>query len=229
MSEPRSPAKPKPAPAARVPRWTRRREARPAEIVEAALAVFAERGYAAARLDEVATRAGVSKGTLYLYFDNKEALLKAVVRQAVVPNLAEAERLFDSFDGPTAVILTRLIERVGTIVAESQIGAIPKLIIAEAGNFPEIAHFYLTEVVHRAFRLLGRVLERGMASGEFRRLDTANTVRLVIAPVIFSAIWRHSLGRYDAGAMDVRAFLAAHVDMLLRGLAPEQAPKGSPQ
>jgi TetR/AcrR family transcriptional regulator len=84
-------------------------------------------------------------------------------------------------------------------------------------------------VVHRAFRLLGRVLEQGMASGEFRRLDTANTVRLVIAPVIFSAIWRHSLGRYDAGAMDVRAFLAAHVDMLLRGLAPEHAPKGSPQ
>jgi len=202
-------------------RFRRRKDARPGEVIEAALACFAERGFAATKLDDIAAKAGVSKGTVYLYFPSKEELFKAVIRETILPNLAQAEALLESTDVPSAEYLRRLLEFMTGRMASSPVGIIPKLIITESGNFPDIARFYLDNVVHRGFALIGRILERGIKSGEFRPMDVRSTTFCVLAPVLLTALWRHSLGRYEPDALDPDALWRTHVDLLLRGLLQE--------
>ncbi len=206
------------------PRWRRRKEARHQEIVDAGLTVFGERGFAAARLEDVAARAGVSKGTLYLYFPNKEELFKAAVREAILPNLEMAERLLAGSQGPSFAVLETLLTLFAARVLKTRAGAIPKLIIAEAGNFPDLARFYHEEVIRRAFALLSAVLERGVARGEFRPVDVDSTVRLIVAPMLMSALWRSSFEALEDRPLDVSALLKAHLDALRRALAPEGGP-----
>src|SRR5215471_8248317 len=142
------------------PRWKRRKDARPEEIVNAALEQFVERGFAATRLEDVARRAGVTKGTLYLYFKNKEALFKAVVRQTIVPVIAQGESIAQSFVGSARELLEQLVREYWRLVYETSLAGIPKLMMAEAANFPQLARFYYDEVVTRGHRLLGGVIER---------------------------------------------------------------------
>ena len=203
------------------PKWRRRKQARPQEIVDAALEVFTERGFAAARLEEIAARAGVSKGTLYLYFPNKEELFKAVVRSAIVPNLEMAERLLHDFPGPSLAILERLLEGIGARVMATRVGGIPKLMIAEAGNFPDLARFYLDEVIGRGFRVIGAVLTRGIERGEFRPVNVEHTVRLVMAPMLMIALWRSSFEPVEGRPLDTAGLVREHLDHLRRALAPE--------
>jgi AcrR family transcriptional regulator len=200
-------------------RWSRRKEARPGEIVDAALELFAERGFAATRLDDVAARAGVSKGTLYLYFDSKEELFKAVVRESLLPNIARVETLVAGFAGPTRELVRRIVETIGMTVATSRLGALPKLVIAESGNFPDIARFYLEEVINRGLGLIEAVLRRGIERGELRPVDVGLTVRTVVAPVILLALWKNSFEPVDAAPLDARAYLANYLDILMDGLA----------
>ena len=204
---------PQPSP----PRWRRRKEARPDEILAAALASFAERGFAATRLDDVAARAGISKGTLYLYFNGKEELFEAVVRATLVPNLERLEALSATFDGPSAQLLERLLLTIAGVV-DSQVGAIPKLVIAEAGNFPELARFYLDEVVRRGLRLIGTIVRRGIGRGEFRPIDVDHAVFCVIAPMLLAALWKRSLEPHDEAPLDAQALAQAQLDLVLRGL-----------
>jgi AcrR family transcriptional regulator len=199
------------------PLWRRRKEARPDEILAAALVSFAERGFAATRLDDVAARAGISKGTLYLYFKGKEELFEAVVRATLLPNIERVETLAATFEGPSAQLLERLLLGFAGVV-DSQVGAIPKLVIAEAGNFPDLARFYLDEVAHRGLRLVGTILRRGIERGEFRVVDVDHTVFCVIAPMLIAALWNNSLGAYDDAPLDVQALARAHLDLLLRSL-----------
>jgi AcrR family transcriptional regulator len=199
-------------------RWRRRKDARPAEIVDAALEVFAERGFSAARLDDVAARAGISKGTLYLYFPSKEELFKAVVRQALLPNLARVERLLREHPGPAAAQVELMIGQIGALLQNTRIGAIPKLIIAESGNFPELARFYLEEVIQRGLGLFATVLERGIASGELRAVDVGHGARTLVAPVLLAAIWKSTFEAHAGAELDAEAFLASAADVLLTGL-----------
>jgi AcrR family transcriptional regulator len=204
-------------------RWRRRKEARPGEILNAALACFAEHGFAATRLDDVAQRAGVTKGTLYLYFPNKEELFKAVVAQALVPNLERGEALISGTDSPgaeprsAAALLTELI-RGWAELAHSPAGAIPKIVISEAGNFPDLARFYREHVVDRGMALLRRVLRLGTARGEFRPVDIDDTARCVVAPLLLAMLWRHSLGRHEPADFDPDALSQTHLQLLLDGL-----------
>ena len=198
-------------------RWRRRKLARPGEILGAALACFAERGFAATRLDEVARRAGVTKGTLYLYFSNKEELFQAVVRQALVPNIERAEALLDDADQPAPQLLARLL-RGWADLASSPAGALPKIVIAETGNFPDLARFYRKEVVDRGIALLRRVLEIGVVRGEFCDVDIDSTVHCLVAPLLLAMLWRHSFGRLDPGGPDPDALCDAHLRLLLNGL-----------
>jgi AcrR family transcriptional regulator len=210
-------------PRSRRPRWRRRKEDRPAEIIAAALESFAERGFAATRLDDIAVRAGVTRGTLYLYFPSKEELFKAVVRQSIVPILARVEATIADYDGPTADLLANLILSFPDAVLGSRISAIPKLVIAEARTFPEIARFYLDEVVHRGRRAITAAVRRGVARGEFRRVDLDHIFFCVMGPVLLTALWQHSLGLYDTKGLNPRALCRAHVDLLLRGLLDQGA------
>lgn len=207
-------------PIQRASRWRRRKEARPKEILAAALALFAERGFAATRLDDVARRAGVTKGTLYLYFPNKQKLFEAVVRQALVPNLERGEALLDEADAPAALMLERLM-RSWAELALSPAGAIPKIIVSEAGNFPELARFYQETVVDRGIALMRRVLGLGIERGEFRAPDDLdNAVRCIFAPLLLAMLWRHSLGRHEAvDRFDPQAICETQLKLLLEGLA----------
>jgi AcrR family transcriptional regulator len=203
------------------PRWTRRKHARPEEITAAALELFVERGYAGTRLDDVAARAGVSKGTLYLYFANKEELFKAVVREGLVSPIAEMRGFIDQFEGSTLELIRMMLfgwwERIGA----SRIAGIPKLIIAEAGNFPELARFYVAEVVEPAQAATVAILERGIARGEFREVNTEEVARLMASPMLGLLMWRNALEPFSNTKVDPLGYLEAHFDMLRHGLAKD--------
>jgi AcrR family transcriptional regulator len=202
-------------------RFRRRKDARPGEVIDAALACFAERGFAATKLDDIAAKAGVSKGTVYLYFPSKEELFKAVVRESLLPNIARAETMIEDPAMPAADQLRGLLQFMIGRMASTPVGIIPKLIVTEANNFPDIARFYLDNVVLRGFALVGRVLTRGIERGEFRKVDVPHTTFCVIAPVLLTALWRHSLGRFEPDALDPEALWRTHIELLLQGLCPD--------
>lgn len=201
------------------PRWHRRKGARHGEIVAAALGLFVERGFAATTLDDVARRAGVTKGTVYLYFKSKAALLKAIVRETIVPAIATGEQLLAGYRGSAADLVRRLILGWWDTLGDPRLSGIPKLVMAEAGNFPALARFYYDEVISRAHRLMASALERGIASGEFRPLHVPSTVRLAVAPLLHAANWQHSFALCTPEGLDVTGLVDAHMDIFLRGIA----------
>ncbi len=201
-------------------RWTRRKEARPAELMSAALDLFVERGFAATRLDEVAARAGVSKGTLYLYFSSKEELFKAVIRSGIVPMIERGERLLDEHHGTSFELLREIIFSWWASVGTTKLGGIPKLMFSECRNFPEIGKFYYEEVISRGHLLVQTVLERGMESGEFRQMDANYAMRVILAPLVYLLLWRHSFDFCDSKRVDPEKYLDQHLDMIVNGLGP---------
>jgi AcrR family transcriptional regulator len=214
------------------PRWERRKEARPAELAAAALDVFVEKGFACARLDDVAARAGVSKGTLYLYFENKEDLLKAVVRENIVERITRAADDLVRYEGATEPLLRELITRWWREFGSTSAGGLTKLMMAESGNFPEIARFYLDEVIEPWHRLLGAVLERGIRRREFRRVDVPTFVRVMSAPLAMLALWKHSFGPCSQQHIDPEHYIATLLDAFLvslRAPAPLNATARKPR
>jgi AcrR family transcriptional regulator len=207
----------------------RRKEARPQELLDAALALFVEKGFAATRAEEVAKRAGVSKGTLYLYYPSKEELFKAVVRRNLSSLIAEGMEVASSFEGSSADLLALLIQTWWERFGNTPAAGIHKVILAEVRNFPELAQFYADEVMVPADRLFGGCVERGVARGEFRPMPTHEVSLALIAPLIFMAIHRHSFGCcpvHGTAEMDPELMLKTHLDLVLRGLQvrPDDAP-----
>lgn len=200
------------------PRWQRRKDARPAEIVAAALDLFVERGFAATRLEEVARRAGCTKGTLYLYFDGKEALFKAVVRETIVPVIAHGEDLARSFAGTARELLERLVREYWRMVGETALAGIPKLMMAEAANFPELARFYYEEVVTRGQGLMASVIERGIKNGEFRSVDVMVAAKLAMSPLMHATVVRRAFAPCMPEGFNVDRFLDTHIDLYLHGI-----------
>jgi AcrR family transcriptional regulator len=196
----------------------RRKEARPSELLEAALGLFVEKGFAATRLEDVAARAGVSKGTLYLYYENKDALFKAVIQEGIVPVIAENEAIAAKHSGCSFALLELLLENWWTKIGQTAFAGIPKLMVAEARNFPELANFYYENVISRGRALVGSALRRGMESGEFRVMDVETTVDVVIAPILMLLIWRFSMNCCQNNESDPQLYLRIHMDLLRQGL-----------
>jgi AcrR family transcriptional regulator len=201
------------------PRWHRRKDARPAEIVAAALDVFVEHGFAAAKLSDVARRARVTKGTVYLYFESKEALFKAVVRETIVPVIAEGEALARSFTGTARELVERLVREYWRLVGETRLAGIPKLMIAEAGTFPELTRFYYDEVVARGHRLMAGVIERGIKNGEFRPLDLTIAAKLAMSPLMHAVVSRQAFASCMPEGFNVQKYLDTHIDLYLHGIS----------
>jgi TetR/AcrR family transcriptional regulator len=200
----------------------RRKDARPGELLIAALDLFVEKGFAATRVEEVAHRAGVSKGTLFLYFASKEELFKAVVRENISGGFSQWNAELDAFAGSTADMLRQCMslwwQRQGT----SQVCGITKLMLSEGKNFPELALFYQNEVIQPAHLLIRRILQRGMDRKEFAPVDLKYGVYAVLAPMIFLQLLMHSntvcLDATDAIKLVPQDYLAAQVETLLAGL-----------
>src|ERR1041385_5271014 len=171
------------------PRWRRRPEERPSQIVDAALDVFAERGLAGARLDDIARQAGVAKGTIYSYFPNKEALFQAVVRHTVVSQIESGERDFESARTSAAESLERHMRRHWQFIRSPKFAPLFRLIHAELPKYPDLARFYGEEVVTRGHRLLASIIRRGIDGGEFRDVDPFVAARMLSAPLVLHGIW----------------------------------------
>lgn len=209
--------------ASRGPRWRRRAADRPAEILDAALTVFAARGFAAAKLEDVATAAGVSKGTLYLYFDSKTALFEAMALELLRgPVLARADL---ALQAPSAAEALRgIVQLIGEMLADRRRSALPKLIIAESGSFPELARFWLKNVIDPMRERLAGLIKRGIESGEFQPVDPWETAKLIIAPFLVASIWRQTFEALDTRRSDPAILVRQHIHFLLAGLTTPAAP-----
>ena len=204
------------------PKWRRRKEARPAEIVEAAFAVFAEKGFAAARLDEIARRAGVSKGALYLYFETKEDLFRAVVRDAVAPNVAAIAAFAESWPGSFAELARMLLPRAAQMLVATGAGKVAKMVIGESRNFPELARHWHAEVITPALGALSRRIQRAQEQGELRPGDLRACAFSLVGPLLMGLIWREVMEPIGAEPVDIEALAAQHVETVLAGLLARQ-------
>lgn len=203
----------------------RRKDARPGELMTAALEVFAERGFTATRLDEVARRAGVSKGTVYLYFESKEALFKAAVETAITPALEAAEALAEDASKPSAEALRCFVFGWWQMVGATDLGALPKLLIAESGNFPELARWFHDNMIRRALRAAANIIELGVKRGDFRPVEPLLAARIIFAPMFSYVVWRRAFADCMADLPDPDSYFSLAVDMLVNGLNEPEEPR----
>ena len=199
----------------------RRKEARPGELLDAALELFVEKGFAATRVEEVAARAGVSKGTLFLYFASKDELFKAVVRENISGQFVGWNSEFEAFQGTTYDMLAYCMNSWWERVGATRAAGLTKLMMSEAGNFPAIAAFYQQEVIQPGQALIRKILQRGMDRGEFRAIDLDYAVYSVVAPMIFLMLSRHSSGVCipDHITLDPKKYIATQLEIVLHGIS----------
>ena len=207
------------------PRWQRRPEDRPEEILDAAVAVFGDQGYARAKLEDVARRAGVSKGTLYLYFASKEELFREMVRTRIVPTVEEGEVAFEQWTGTSRQLLEDSVKRYWRVMTGERTACMVRLVKAEMHQFPELGHFYFDEVILRSRRLLTAVLQRGVASGEFRAGVVEHGSRIIPGLVAQMAESRRYFNTFDPDARPDAELVRAIVDFVVHGVAA--APSGA--
>lgn len=200
------------------PRWQRRAQDRPREICAAALEVFADKGFAAAKLDEIARRAGVSKGTLYLYFEDKEDLFRAVVRDTIAPNIEIIRGLLDAAELPFADIVRMFLPRFAEMVASVPIGPVAKMVIGESRNFPELAKVWHDEVVSKAIGLLAGLIQKAQARGEVRAGDPRLHAFSLMGPMILGLLWRETLQPAGGHPVDLAKLAKQHGETILAGL-----------
>jgi AcrR family transcriptional regulator len=199
-------------------RWQRRKEARPAEILDAALAVFAQKGFAATKLDDIAARAGITKGTIYLYFDSKQALFEALARQSVGAQIELVTAQLATFPGSSAELLRFVLSTMGRFAMTSDRVVLPRLVLAEAANFPKLAEFWRREIIERGIGLMSGIIQRGIERGEFRKIEPQHAARLCVAPILIIVLWRTTFAQFDAEPYDYQGLIDAHLQTLLKGL-----------
>ena len=204
------------------PRWQRRAEDRPREICAAALEVFAEKGFAAARLEKIARRAGVSKGTLYLYFTDKEELFRAVVRDTVAPNIEFIRSSLDQADLPFRELIMLFLPRFAQITGQVPVGSVAKMVIGESRNFPELAKVWHDHVASKAIGMIAELIAQAQAKGEVRPGDPRLHAFTLMGPMLMGLLWRETLQPVGGAALDVEALAAQHAESVLVGLLTER-------
>lgn len=196
----------------------RRKEARPQELLDAALTLFVDKGYAATKVDEVAALAGVSKGTLFLYFDTKEDLFKAVIRANLADHFPVWNQEFDEFQGSTAEMLSYAMQSWWARIGGTKASGITKLVTSEGSNFPEVVQFYEAEVMRPGQALFKAILKRGVDRGEFQPMDIDTAVFSLVSTIFFISMWKHSLSACVSHTFfNPEQFLRDHVATLIRG------------
>lgn len=204
---------------------TRRKQARPAELLAAALDCFVEKGFAGTRMEDIARRAGVAKGTFYLYFPSKEAVFEALVRETLLPRIATLELSAGMAGWSAEAKLRTILSMLGQVLADPRLVAIPKLVLAEAGNFPDMARFYRREVIARGQALLTALFREGVETGEFRLLPDLDILpRLFMGPVVLTALWQTTFAPVEDVPMSIDRLLSTHADLFLTSI---KAPTGT--
>ena len=198
------------------PKRRRRKADRPGEIIEAGLLEFAENGFAATRLDDVAKRAGVAKGTIYLYFANKEALFEAALRSRVGGALGDVDAAIEAYPGPTEDLLRLVVRTIYAELVESDLRVLARIIIAEGGRFPAITALYHRVTIARGRDIMRRIMQRGIERGEFRDGPIAEMPLVLMAPAIMAAVWKMTFEPHEP--LDLDKVVAAHLDLVLNGV-----------
>jgi AcrR family transcriptional regulator len=200
------------------PKWRRRKDARPGEIVEAALEVFAEKGFAAAKLDDIARRAGISKGSLYLYFETKEEIFRAVARAAVASHLAPVESSAEASDGPFPDLASKLLSRAAGMMSGGRVPALARMVIGESRNLPDLARIWHDDVVAGVIRTVAGIIARAQARGEVVPGDPRLHVFSLMGPMVMAMLFREVFGGVGANPPDLQALADQHASTALRGM-----------
>lgn len=205
------------------PKWRRRKEDRPGDIIAAALSVFAEKGFAGAKMEDIARRAGVSKGTLYLYFETKEDVFRAVVREVVVPNVETVQAMLSATDLPFATIVRTFLPRFAELVTTVPVGAVAKMVIGESRNFPELAKVWHDDVILKAVGVIAGLIERAQAKGEVRPGASRTHAFSILGPMMIGVLWRETFTPIGGADPDLPAIARQHAETILGGLLTEEA------
>src|SRR6516164_9388259 len=200
------------------PKWRRRKKARPGEIVDAALEVFAEKGFAAAKLDDIAHRAGISKPTLYLYFDTKEEIFRAVARAAVASLLEALVSRAEGLDAPFAELAPRLLSRTAGMMKGGRVPAIARMVIGESRNFPDLARIWHDDVVVSVIGIVAGMIGRAQARGEVAPGDARLHAFSLMGPMVMAMLFREVFGEVGGNPPDLLALAEQHARTALRGL-----------
>lgn len=199
-------------------RWARRAEERPGDICAAALEVFREKGFAAARVDEIAERAGVSKGTLYLYFRDKEELFEAVVRETVAPNINSLRSATINSDMSFEEVVRSFLSAFGAMAKQFPIGAVIKMVIGESRNFPELAKVWHDEIASQVLEVLAGFIRHAQSRGEVREGDARIHAFTLVGPLLMALLWRETLEPAGGAPIDMEALAKQHAETVLSGL-----------
>jgi AcrR family transcriptional regulator len=212
------------APEPRGPKFRRRAEARPDEVLDAALALFIEKGFTATRVEDVAKRAGLSKGAVYLYFPSKEALVEGLIRRAVVPVADSALAALVDYDGDPRIVITAVLKMIAHRLSDPKILAMPKLIFREIAGFPALAEMYRVEVLDRVIPVVETLIRRGMDQGYLRQVDPNLTIRSIIGPIMLHIALSEIFGVAPEGGLHMDKLVDNHLTILFDGLsAPPSA------
>lgn len=199
---------------------SRRPEARPSEILAAALDLFAEKGFSATRMEDVAKRAGLSKAAIYLYFKDKMALLQALVNEMAGANISVARGVAEQHQGPVGPLLATILAFMARQLRDTRFPELLKVVISESRAHPDVGRLYLDSVISQGLPLFEGLIRRGIETGEFRELDPGLAVKAMIAPMLLAAIWKTVLEPLGADALDIEGLAAQHAEVFLKGLAP---------
>jgi len=205
--------------AERGPKFRRRAEARPDEVLDAALELFMEKGFAATRVDDIAKRAGLSKGAVYLYFPSKEAVLEALVRRAIVPIADTALEALRNYEGDPRIVISMVIRMVGQRFSDPRIVAIPKVVFREVVGFPHLAEMYRTEVLDKVIPVIVGLIRRGVEQGYLRQVDPELTVRSIIGPLLLHLVMAEVFGIAPEGGLHFDRLVENHLNILFDGLS----------
>ena len=203
----------------RVPKFRRRAEARPDEVLDAALDLFIEKGFASTRVEDIAARAGLSKGAVYLYFPSKEAILEGLVKRAVLPIANNALSILENYVGDPRPVITTALKMVAVRLTDPKLIAIPKLLIREIINFPEFAQMYRREVLDRVIPAVQRLIQNGIDEGYIRQVDPELTLRSIIGPVLAHMLIAEIFGIMPKGGLEIERLIDNHLSILFDGLS----------
>ena len=203
----------------RIPKFRRRAEARPDEVLDAALALFVEKGFAASRVEDIASRAGLSKGAVYLYFPSKEAILEGLVRRAVLPIANNALGFIENYAGDPRLVIGTVMKMIAGRLADPKMAAIPRLLMREIIHFPEFAQTYRREVLDRVIPALQTLIANGIAAGYLRPVDPELTVRSIVGPIMLHMLMAEVFGIMPAGGLSIEKLIDNHLTILLDGLS----------
>lgn len=209
------------------PKFRRRAEARPDEVLDAALDLFIARGFAATRVEDIAKRAGVSKGTVYLYFPSKEAIIEGLVQRALLPIANRALESLDGFAGDPRIVISLVLHMLAQRMQDPRVLAIPQLVIREVVSFPELAAMYRREVLDRVLPVIERLLARGIAEGYLRPVDPHLTIRSIIGPLLLHLVLAEIFDLTPPGGLAIDRLIDNHLTILFDGLSLPR-PTGEP-